>query len=233
MKKAFLILVALTAFFAYTQISLALTVTTGATLGPYQSGSGGEFSLLPSAPDLLAPYASSTKDVTGFPGTFQTFCVELKEYIAVNTTYNAIPNSNAVNGGVGPAGDPLSKGAAYLYFQFATGNLSSTLYNYAGTQAQRQSSAADLQNALWSLKDEGGGINAGYTTLLKGVFGSIANAKLDNNGLYNVNVLNLTLDGALAQDVLALGSGSTVPEPTTMILFGLGLIGLAGLRRKE
>ena len=41
-----------------------------------------------------------------------------------------------------------------------------------------------------------------------------------------------TLAGAFGPDGNDNGNGHTIPEPTTMLLLGLGLVGLAGLRRK-
>jgi|WetSurMetagenome_2_1015567.scaffolds.fasta_scaffold623626_2 hypothetical protein len=70
------------------------------------------------------------------------------------------------------------------------------------------------------------GSNA-YLNLVNSLF---LKPEADANGAYGIYALNLyNDDGSFAQDVLILQT----PEPMTMILFGLGLIGLAGLRRKK
>lgn len=239
MKKTVIFILALAALFTFANMALALdtvTLTGGGGYGPYQAGSGGEFTLKPAGAlsGIASLYVSGKTADIAAPGTFQSFCVEHGEYISANETYAYVINSAAVGGGVGGGSpDPLSKGAAWLYYQFAKGNLTAlTGYAYA-TGGQ---SAIDLQNALWYLEDEGGALTDAYKTLLEGQFTTVDNAKLDNDGLYPVSILNLYKDFATGaapekhQDVLVL---NPVPEPTTMILFGLGLVGLAGLRRKN
>ena len=230
MKKIVSILFALTALFAFTQMAVADTVK---LIDPsiYHSGNGGEFTMLASGstlPGLVNFYDAKTKNVNGTSSTFQTFCIEESEYISYGGTYDAILNNKAINGGAGPAGDPISKGTAYLYYQFAKGTLAG--YNYGSGRA---TSAGDLQNAIWFLEGEGG-VNNAYVTLVAGLFEGLAGAEADNDGLYGVGVLNLYAEGHAEnseyrhQDVLIL-----TPEPMTMLLLGLGLVGLAGLRRKE
>ncbi len=64
-------------------------------------------------------------------GTFQTFCLVEQEFIAGNTTYSAILNNKAIYNGVGPAGDPISHGTAFLYYEFEKGILPGYVYSGA------------------------------------------------------------------------------------------------------
>jgi len=222
MKKLISVMV-LSVFLTLTTMAMASQVTFINGYGPYQTGLGGEFTLAPSA-DLswvLGNYVPGKSSLAG-TATFQTFCLEVGEHVYANGTYNAAINTNAITGGVGLAGDPISIGTAYLYSEFAKG----TLVNYAfnGTEAEREASAALLQNAIWYLEGEGGAANS-YYNLVNNKFG---NAFADNNGAYNVAVLNLTdANGGFAQDVLV-----ATPIPTALWLLGSGLLGLVGLRRK-
>src|SRR5450759_192048 len=96
-------------------------VTTAPGFGPYQIGSGGEYTMITDAgvAAILGGYSNGvTMNILGYPGSFQTFCAERNEYITANTTYDVTLSSVTVF-----SARPLTIGAAYLYQQFATGQL--------------------------------------------------------------------------------------------------------------
>ena len=80
---------------------------------------------------------------------FHTFCLEKNENIQGIASFKI--NTSAVNGGVGPAGDPLDTETAWLAFTWWKGNLN---YNYADVGGTRAVDAEDMQLAVWFLEDE-------------------------------------------------------------------------------
>jgi hypothetical protein len=208
--------------------------TTGAPdgFGPFKVASGGEYTVAPDAPiaALLGAYSPFARDYVS-RGTFQTFCVERDEYISPNMTYDVTFNNVTVF-----TGTPLSVGAAYLYQQFATGNLQ---YDYAnvppGSRTTSFNSAYTLQHAIWYYMGQYSyESNNPYDQLVNGMFGLGAFAA--DNGAHGVQVLNLWVPGQAhdpahaSQDVLIY---NPVPEPTMFALSGLGLAALLVFRRRK
>lgn len=230
--RRFFILLALIAVMLLPQTGAAYTVITNAAgsgnaYGPYQTGLGGEFTVVGSGglEDLLGSYIAGKTSL--LEDAFQTFCIEEAEKIHSNTPYNASLNSAAVEGGVVGGSDPVSIGTAYLYYQFATGKLID--YNYTGDRA---ASAAALQNAIWYLEGENGGVKNNYVVLVEGLFtkNAVTYAYDNNNGAYPVYALNLYNTAyPLAQDILVVAT----PIPGALWLLGSGLLGLVAVRRRR
>lgn len=197
---------------------------------PYSYSPGGEFTWQVSS-DLswiLNNYDADTKNTTA--GTFQSFCIETNEYINWGRTYNVTFSNGAYDGGSGGqlvnGADPISKGTAWLYSQFATGTLAG--YNWADPARSNSatSSAALLQNAIWYLEGEittnQTGINIFYDAAVTALSASVV-ATDAASGEYGVKVMNLidARTGAKSQDQLVM-----VPEPSVLLLLGVCLVGV-------
>ena len=153
----------------------------------------------PGQPNFV-PHTMGYATSTTFNGGFETFCVEKNEYFTPGASYYYGISQKAINGGVGgPHPDPISKGTAWLYLQFATGMLTGYDYSTMGGNA----SAAELQETIWWLEGEGANPNNIFSTAVM----NLPNYLADNNGFYGVGVLNLWVnsdDTGLAQDQLIL-----------------------------
>jgi len=187
----------------------------------YSYGQGGEFSAVTSD-NFLNNYVSSTI----VNGGFETFCIETTVDFNPGHIYSyTLGSSDATTPGI-----PLTKGAAYLYYQFAKGVLSG--YNYTDT-ASRKADAGLLQAAIWYLQGKqiynaDGSLHNDPTTdgnlfyaaaiTLFGVGATNA-----NNGTYSVEVLQMwDASGGPAQNQLVL-----VPDGgMTVALLGMSLAGI-------
>jgi VPDSG-CTERM motif len=219
---------------------------TGGSSTPYQNGQGGEFTALsinpanqanswtPAGYDAKALYTFSSGTLSGLTG-FETFCLEGGSndvYFTPGTHYTYGESLNILGGPMGSL--PLTVGTAWLYEQFATGQLSG--YDYINPSA-RLADAGALQNTFWFLEGEIGSANNAYTTLVVNQFGgSLLNAQIAATAStnYGVEVLNLwSGDGRTAAQNQMIYTGRKVPDGgATLSLIGLGLIGLAAFRRR-
>ena len=234
--------------------------------GDYRAGSGGEFNVraadasgaaLLATADLgsyttlngtVVGTANGTRMNAGFGGQigFETFCLEVNQFISLPGTYDASISLGARPGGVGGNGtiDLISIGTAYLYSQFAAGSLAGYTYVNGGS---RSASAVMLQTAIWFLEDEISlsAAQIAANVFLSGASGAITlygtptgvgvgGARADNN-VFDVAALNLGgPPGFDKQDQLILFDNNFhVPDGgVTVMLLGMVLTGLRLMRRK-
>jgi hypothetical protein len=161
-------------------------------------------------------------DAAGNKGIFlfKTFCLETDEFLNFEDTFRVDDVSDrAVGGGSGgPSPDPLDDKTAWMFLQYYSG----------AYQVLDGDDAANLQDAIWKAEQENIPlpISGGAQDLLDAAEAAVA-AGFTNNG--RVAVINLTgLDKGAAQDVLV-----AVPEPTTILLSGIGLLGMGCFLRRK
>ena len=227
----------------------------------YYYSNGGEFTIFAYGTSLTNESYSSapgaaTKDISGaLAPSFQTFCLELTEY--ARTPDYFVVGSAAVKGGSSLSDasypyDPISKGTAWLYSQFATGVLSVPLLGgtrdyFAPLGSTRRLEAGLLQNAFWMLEGELAASMANpYYAAAVSTFGTEEQARADASiGYLGVYVLNdfdteahrdaFVTNGSLVgvtQDFLYLRTTAVPDGGATMTLLGGALLGLGALRRK-
>jgi hypothetical protein len=236
--KKFCMVLTLAGVMAGIQLYASMSVTLLDNTSKYSYSNGGEFRAVGNsglgAVVNWSAYSSSTKGTvtvandgsswgynSGLNGLayFQTFCIEYNEEFTPGTSYSVGVSQKAMYGNQPVNGDPISIGTAWLYSQFAAGTLSGYNYVYGAT---RTSTAGALQQAIWWLEAETGGVKNSFVTLAETVLGlNDTTIKNNANGAYNVRALNLGASGAV-QDQLVI----VVPEPATVLAGALLLLPL-------
>jgi hypothetical protein len=161
--------------------------------------------------------------------SFTTFCLEKNEFFTPGATY-AVQNistgaaAGGIAGGVNGV-DPLDVRTAYVYYNYRVGNYTALSEYFTGTDQDLHT----LQAAIWYFENEITSTD-GLSDIDSNLYSFLVKiSPTVSSGLGPVVVLNYTKGGVGGtQDMLAM-----VPEPTTMLLLGIGLIGIAGISRRK
>jgi hypothetical protein len=222
-------------------------------LSGYYEGGGGEFTIYDtSSTNLLLTndaYASTTSGKGGHSESFQTFCMESDEstpdysYMKIwvseasvnsNGTTNAYGSgSHAWNGGSNTNyGDNLDFKTAWLYTQFATGNLYNYAYSGSVNGLNREKTAEALQWLIWDTEGESKSslsLNSTQNTLVS-TWNSLY-SQSGWTGIGDVRILQCyTSYDNRAQDFLYLMTPVPVPGAVLLGLLGMAVAG-AKLRK--
>lgn len=230
--------------------------TLDALPGVYPGLGGGEFTAFTSV-NYNGNYDSRATYTYGGNTGFETFCIETGvEFVPGNwggpTYYYTLGNiSQPIPAQGAGSAIPLSLGTAWLYYQFATGQLNDFNYNHG---SGRMADDNLLQAAMWALQGNQSYGSYPVPTASNNKFykdaldaaGSLGNALSAYSGS-TVQILQLwkdydpvtdTYSGAAQNQLVITGNGSPIPVPTvpdggaTILLLGAALTGLQVIRRK-
>jgi hypothetical protein len=208
----------------------------------------------PVPPTSIAPVVGGTMSIAygndHFPGfgggdinlssggqLYTAFCLEKFEYIYLNTNYTitsvgSYAQNNPVwgekNGSVNVGGnfeDFLSNQTRYLMSEYIFDY--NNLYTTYGGGGTKRDFSSKVQEAIWFFEEESTTNTDPMTKAIRSMDLSVMTPNMAN-----VLVVNSENNCGYLQQSMLIAVGSPVPEPTTMLLFGIGLIGITTIRKR-
>lgn len=192
--------------------------------GQYQYSDAGELVAISSPDNFLSDYAA----VAQYQGGFATFAEDSELTVRYNTPYDYTLSQ------VDASGNPLTQGAALLYYDFAEGLL--TNYDYAGNAYDRIQDAGQLQSAIWALEgytNPGPQYPNGTNQYYEFALANDPTALAPNDGRYDVDIMNLTdANSQPAQNLLVVPNATAPDSGVTGLMLGASVGILVLLRRQ-